>query len=198
MRILGYECNKVASEADFLFSRGVNLVLDVGANEGQYGRGIRDQGYRGRIHSFEPISGVFEKLNRRVASDRQWNVSNFALGAEVGTAEINVTQNTVYSSIKPQSQMISDFSKKSVILGIETVKVEKLDNLEFDQNDVIFLKIDTQGFEREVLTGAKNMLSKCVGVQLELPSEHLYNNVWSFAEAVTFMDNLGFTPAQFR
>lgn len=198
MRIFGYEYSKVASEADFLRSRGVNLVLDVGANCGQYAAGLRKQGYRGRIHSFEPISGLYQTLKSRSDKDGKWMLSNLALGAEVGTAEIHVTQNSTYSSLKEQSRMITDFSKKSVIVSKETVTVERLDNFQFASDDVIFLKIDTQGFEREVLSGAQETLKKCVGVQLELPSEHLYNDVWTFTDAINYMDSLGFTPAQFR
>lgn len=49
-----------------------------------------------------------------------------------------------------------------------------------------------------MLAGATQLLPRCVGLQLELPVEHLYENVWSFAEAVTQLDRLGFLPAQFR
>ncbi|HMA11498.1 MAG TPA: hypothetical protein VKO83_06395, partial [Steroidobacteraceae bacterium] len=51
MRMFGHEISRTPGQADFLRSRLVDLVLDVGANRGQYASGLRRQGYRGRIHS---------------------------------------------------------------------------------------------------------------------------------------------------
>jgi FkbM family methyltransferase len=198
MRLFGFDIQKSPSQADFLRSRNINLVLDVGANQGQYAQELRSQGYTGRIFSFEPTSGPFESLSRRAARDPDWQVFKSAVGAVAGTAEIHITKNSVYSSIRSQTSMISDFSKKSAIIGKETVPVMRLDDLALAADDRIFLKVDTQGFEQEVLAGAAALLTKCLGVQLELPVEHLYDGVWSFSEAVLFMDRLGFVPAQFR
>lgn len=95
--------------------------------------------------------------------------------------------------------MSADFSYKSAIIGTEQVDVITLDQCGFtDDYKNIFLKIDTQGFEKECLLGAGDLLKSCVGLQLELPVEHLYQNVWSFNEAVNHMNQLGFIPAQFR
>jgi hypothetical protein len=47
-----------------------------------------------------------------------------------------------------------------------------------------------------VLDGATETLKRCVGVQLELPIGHLYEGVWSFREALDYMDGLGFVLAQ--
>lgn len=198
MRLCGHEITKTPGQADFLSSRSVDLVLDVGANRGQYASGLRKQGYCGRIHSFEPVSGPFQILSALAARDPQWQVTQCAVGAAAGTAQINVSRNTVYSSIQQQTGMAAEFSRKSAIVATETVRVMTLDELAIDPASAIFLKIDTQGFEQQVLAGAMQLLPRCVGLQLELPVEHLYENVWSFAEAVTHLDQLGFLPAQFR
>ncbi len=52
-----------------LTHHGVNLVFDVGANEGQFAQRLRESGYSGRIVSFEPIAGVWEKLKRASEND---------------------------------------------------------------------------------------------------------------------------------
>ncbi len=198
MRIFGYDLLKLPSQGDFLKSRNVDLVLDVGANRGQYAQEIRKLGYQGRIHSFEPISAVHEKLAALAAHDPLWTSSKCAVGANAGTAEINISQNSVYSSIRSQTPMGAEFSRKSVVVSTEVVDVVTLAHFADDPANAIFLKIDTQGFEREVLEGVGGMMQKCVGVQLELPAAHLYKDVWSFAEAVQYMDRIGFIPAQFR
>ena len=55
-----------------------------------------------------------------------------------------------------------------------------------------FLKIDTQGYERQVLLGAPECLLNVLGVQMELPIMHLYEGAWKFHEAVAYMSDRGF------
>src|SRR5262245_53556123 len=84
-----------------IFARyGVDCVLDVGANRGQYGRELRLAGYRGRLVSFEPVEQLSRELRETVAGDATWTVQRVALGRETGTAEINVMQHDVFSSFR--------------------------------------------------------------------------------------------------
>ena len=184
--------------AIFLNSRQIDLVIDVGANKGQYAKGIRKAGYKGRIVSFEPVTETFGQLKAVSKNDNLWDIKKSGVGAAQGSATINISRNSVYSSFLDQTDMASAFSKKSAIVQTETVPVVALDDLDFGFAQSIFLKIDTQGYEKEVLAGAQKLLRKCQGLQLELPVEHLYAGVWSFTEAVTYMDQAGFVPAQFQ
>ena len=202
MRIMGFELTRTPSQSAFLRSRSVDLVLDVGANRGQYAKGLRKEGYRGRIQSFEPVSTVFAKLQTASARDANWHARHCAVGENAGIAEINVSKNTVYSSIRQQTTMSAEFSYKSAVVATESVAVISLDAIMSEPQNIgyqnIFLKIDTQGYEKDVLLGAVNVLKRCVGIQLELPVEHLYQDVWSFNDALLHMEALGFVPAQFR
>jgi FkbM family methyltransferase len=190
--------SRTPGAVDFLHSRDVDLVLDVGANSGQYGQSLRDHGYRGRIHSFEPIKAVYEDLTLAAAQDALWSTSQCAMGAADGSAEINVSDFTVFSSIRKSTALSAAFDSTSSVVRKETVKVVTLDSVDLGAARAVFLKIDTQGYEREVLAGAAQTLARCVGLQLELPVEHLYEDVWSFNEALRYVDALGFAPAQFR
>src|SRR2546423_8564507 len=59
---------------------GIDLVIDVGANQGQFARTMRDQlSYRGRIVSFEPLTNAFAALRRAAAGDPSWICYNIAL-----------------------------------------------------------------------------------------------------------------------
>jgi FkbM family methyltransferase len=194
----GYELSRTPSAQGFLSSRNVDLVLDVGANLGQYARGLRGHGYKGRIHSFEPIKVVYEKLAASAAGDALWDVSNRAVGAAPGRADINVSDYTVYSSMRPTTELGTSFSRHAGVVRTESVEVVTLDSYDVGTAQAVFLKIDTQGYEREVLAGAGDLLKRCVGLQLELPIEHLYKDVWSFNEALAYVDNLGLVPAQVR
>jgi FkbM family methyltransferase len=199
MRLFGFQVSTATPDVvDFLAARQVDLVLDVGANRGQFARQLRRRGYRGRIHSFEPIRSVHAELARLAARDERWTVSHCAVGAARGTAQINVSRNTVYSSLRSQTPMSAEFSARSAVVSREEVRIITLDEIDTSDASAVFLKIDTQGYEKDVLAGANSCLAKCVGVQLEVPVEHLYNDVWTFAEAIRCMDELGFTPAQFH
>jgi|SRR5438270_2638356 len=184
---------------DFLDTRAVDLVIDVGANAGQFARELRSLGYRGRIHSFEPLPAAFAELERYAAGDPLWDASNVGVGRQRGELEINVAKNSVFSSFRPLSELAGRFDPNSQTVEKKRVPVVTLDEaLSATPAKSIFLKIDTQGFEQEVLAGAETLLKDCVGVQLELPVDHLYEGVWSFNEALVAMDRYGFVPAQFR
>lgn len=199
MHRYGLELTRTMSLASFLSFNRVDLVVDVGANEGQFARKLRWQGYDGPILSFEPISSVFETLSGHVAKDRLWDARRLAIGAEQGEAEINVALASDLSSMKPVSQFGLGWDARVETVKVEKVKVARLDDeLRGVPGRRLFLKIDTQGFEREVMQGAPETLERCVGLMLELPVEHIYDDMWSFGQALNHLDALGFVPAQIR
>ena len=195
----GYDIRKAPLVVDFLRSRRVDLVLDVGANIGQFAHELRAMGYRGSIMSFEPLRSAREELEAAAAKDPLWSVRASALGAEAGAATLNVTDHSAFSSIKPQTRRGERFSPRARVIGAQSVEVVRLDDIwpEFAGRRV-FLKIDTQGFEQQVLKGARTALREIVGVQLELPIEHLYAETWSLIEAIGFMEENGFAISQAR
>src|SRR5947209_6850332 len=141
---------------DFLDTRGVDLVIDVGANAGQFAREIRSMRYRGRIHSFEPLPAAFAELEDHGAGDPPWHVSNVGVGSKAGKLEIHVAKNNVFSSFRPLSELAGKFDPNSRTVETLKVPVVRLDGaLGKSPAKAIFIKIDTQGFEQEVLAGAK-------------------------------------------
>ena len=58
----------------------IDLVIDVGANNGQFGRLLRETGYEGDILSFEPVGKTFVKLRENCANDNKWRQIKLALG----------------------------------------------------------------------------------------------------------------------
>jgi FkbM family methyltransferase len=182
---------------DFLESRHVDVVLDVGANLGWFGQALRERGYRGKIVSFEPIGAVFRELKALAERDGNWQAHRLALGATAGRALINVSRKSDYSSILDQSQAAQRLEPTAVVARQEEITVARLDDLFAPFRDrSVFLKIDTQGYERPVLEGAREALTQIVGVQLELPLVHLYKDTWSLADASSYMRHVGFVLAQ--
>lgn len=163
--------------ARLLTAKGVDLVVDVGANIGQYGLELRRWGYAGDILSLEPMGAAYEGLSATAEADGRWTAIRSAAGAEAGKLTINIAGNSVSSSALPMLQRHSDASPHSVYVTTETAPVDRLDKLLADRLTTYrrpYLKIDTQGFESHVLDGAAGVLDRFVGVELELSLVPLY------------------------
>jgi FkbM family methyltransferase len=181
---------------DFIDDRKIDVVLDVGANVGQFGASLRNKGYRGKIVSFEPLASEFGRLATMAASDGNWDTHHFALGAASGETTINVSDNSVFSSIQPLSSAANEFDGRTVVRRTETIRVRTLDEVFPDRSGNVLLKIDTQGYEKQVLEGGRRLLPRLKGVLLELPIIRIYEGTWKFHEAVEFMASIGFVIAQ--
>lgn len=118
-------------------------------------------------------------------SDGAWETHNLALGSAPARTSIKVSESTDFSSLLEQTPEARRFDRSSKVLREDIVEVQRLDDI-FSQfkGRRVFLKIDTQGFEREVLEGAQELLKEIFGVQAELPIVHLYPGIWSFPEAL--------------
>lgn len=181
---------------DFLRSRDIGCVLDVGANTGQFGRWLRNHGYTGRMISFEPIASVYQRLVQRAARDDQWVTHNLAIGDKSGSATINVSRTSEFSSFLPVSPAATCYGDHPAPERTEIVTVATLDQLDLNFSGNLFLKVDTQGFEREVLRGAAVLMRQLAGIQLELPIVHLYQGAWTLHQAIEYMREHGFIVSQ--
>ena len=180
----------------------ITCVLDVGANVGQYGTMLREWGYRGRIVSFEPQASVHAALERRAAADPTWQVAPaMALGARAGQIDLEVSAESDMSSILPQSALLRRVSPSSAVVRKETVPLCRLDEMAgpyLRLDDRGFLKIDTQGYEAEVLSGAEKLLDRIAGIQLELSLVPLYQGERAFRAMLDHLAAVGFEPYLFR
>jgi len=165
-----------------LFSQlHIDLVLDVGANTGQFARQCRAAGYRGKILSFEPSAAAHAALLRSAASDPLWSVADrVALGATNGETEINIAVNSYSSSILPMLDAHLSAAPNSAYLQKEKVPLRRLDDVLTDllvattSGHTIFLKLDVQGYESHVLAGATQLLTQTIALQLEMSLLPLY------------------------
>jgi FkbM family methyltransferase len=174
----------------------VGLVLDVGANDGGYGRLLRGLGYRGEIVSFEPLSDAHAALSRATAADPLWHVApRMALGAENGTVTINIAGNSASSSVLPMGKLHAEAAPESRYTGAEPVPLCRLDSVTHPAlagGSPMLLKIDTQGFEMAVLRGAAGLLPRVAGVQVELSVVPLYEGQAAYREVIDFLEAAGF------
>lgn len=181
----GYDVHRLIPEKNPMFQLqqgldrfGIDLVLDVGANAGQFGTDLRFMGYRGRIVSFEPLTSAHAHLLRAAQGDAAWSVHpRCAVGDRDDSVTINVAGNSVSSSLLPMTDAHSSAARASAYVGAEQVPLVRLDSVVEDYLAGVrapFLKIDTQGFEWAVLDGAPMLLPRMRGVLCELSLVHLY------------------------
>ncbi len=176
---------------------GIDLVLDVGANQGQFASEIRRGGYAGKIVSFEPLSETREKLLEVSDSDTRWKIyPQCALGDRDGVVEINIAGNSLSSSILPMLESHRGAAPGSSYQGKETVPIKRIDTVVksyVKKSRSIFLKIDTQGYEWQVLDGARNTLPILKGMLVELSLVPLYEGQYLWLEMIERIEAAGFS-----
>jgi FkbM family methyltransferase len=189
----------VSPEARFfrlLESRCIDTVIDVGANDGEYGRLLRQRGFKRTIVSFEPLREEHERLLAAAEGDRQWFVApRMALGDEDREIEIHVAGNSCSSSVLPMNERHELAAPQSRYVGVQRVPMRRLDEVRhpaIDTGQSILLKIDTQGFEMPVLQGARNLLQTICGLQLELSLTQLYDGQVLYLDMIHWLRERGF------
>jgi FkbM family methyltransferase len=174
---------------------GIDLVVDVGANEGQFVGWMRDRGYAGRIVSFEPQRGAFEACTKRWGDDPRWSGHHTALGERAGELAMQVAGNSVSSSLLPMLGSHVGALPESAIVGTESVTIRRLDEvLAGDAGNRLFLKVDTQGYELPVLKGATGLMGRVAFIELELSLVPLYEGQVLLPEMMQAVAAMGFTP----
>ena len=175
----------------------INLVFDVGANVGQFGCGLRAGGFDGEIVSFEPLSSARAQLIRNAKADVKWVVhEQCAIGDRDGEIEMNISGNSVSSSVLPMLESHSDAAVDSAYVAQEVVPVVRLDSVAERyrrSGSNLFVKIDTQGYEWQVLDGAEETLKFAKGVLCELSLVPLYEGQRLWRDVVDRLESEGFS-----
>jgi FkbM family methyltransferase len=203
VRNMGWELTRFRPETSnwarlvrMLSIHGVNTVLDIGANTGQYAKNLRDAGFEGKIVSFEPLLEAHSQLCRAARNDPLWTIAErMAIGDRDGYAEIHVGHNSVFSSFLPTLDALRDADPDCGFVEKQTVPIARLDSVAnrfIDRGKSFFVKVDVQGFESKVLDGAPELLNHAVGLQLELPLVEVYEGVVLFQSFLERINNLDF------
>ena len=198
---VGYELVPARqSEREFVLGllrrQRIDTLIDVGANQGQYAEQFRNRGFTGRMISFEPMGEAFARLQRSAADDPLWEARLVALGSKAGSADLQVAANSVSSSLLTIGALHVAAEPASRTVRTETVPVSTLDAELADEaaEHRYWLKLDVQGYEREVLLGAAEMLAHSRVVQCELSTRQLYAGQPRYLDVLPLLDDAGFTP----
>lgn len=171
------------------------VIFDVGANRGQSILKFKKNFQEPFIHAFEPHPEEFTRLSRLFENDDSLFLQRMAVGSEAGRLPFHINANSAHSSF---NELVADtewIRRRSKEMGLPTQKYTiKQTEVEVTTIDrycegvgierIDFLKVDTQGFEREVLSGAKNMLSKAAieVIQIEMIFSHIYEKTINISD----------------
>ena len=203
IRKIGYDITRFPLDPEsttrrkkFFEAMSVDTVIDVGANSGIFGEYTRKKiGYMNKIVSFEPLSSAFAALKAKADRDPNWSAFNFALGAADAKQEINIAGNSYSSSLLGMLPSHVDAAPHSRYVGKEWIEVKTLDGIcgtAFELKGKTYLKIDTQGFEKEVLIGSEGSLAKIDTIQLKMSLVPLYAGESLFHEMHSYLQQRGF------
>ncbi|MGI8677596.1 MAG: FkbM family methyltransferase [Jatrophihabitans sp.] len=178
-----------------LQERGVDVVLDVGANVGQFGSALRRAGFAGSIVSVEPLAAAYARLTQAAAHDAGWTVLRAGVGADVGSLTMNVSANSVSSSVLPMLDRHTNAAPQSAYVATEDVSGTTVDEL-VKRHDLApestLLKIDVQGYELPVLRGAADTIDRFAAVRTEMSLVALYDGQALLPDLLAELDGHGF------
>lgn len=180
----GNSANPDISGESFLVGKvlpalGPKVVLDIGANIGDYSRLVLETLPEARVFSFEPLRESLTTLERLSSEfgDRAVAVG-LGVGNKVQDLEIHFDPGaTTHASFSPEAADVPYVSNAET----RTISVTTLDAFaesHLDGQTVDFIKIDTEGFEAEVLQGAQDMLvrHRPMAVQIEFNWHHMFRS----------------------
>ena len=186
-----YPFNEIKRRMKLINYHKINKIFDIGASTGMYGLEMRKLKFEGEIFSFEPLESSYKKLVINSKKDKMWNTYNFAIGDYNKDSIINISGNYDSSSILPMLPRHVKGAPDSKYIGEQKIKICTLDSI-FDsfykKNDNVYVKVDTQGFENEVLMGAKNSLKLIKGMQIEMSLKPLYKGGLLYLEIIKKMN----------
>jgi FkbM family methyltransferase len=173
----------------------IDLVLDGGANRGQWARDVRAAGFAGPLVSFEPLAAAYAALAAAAARDPRWDAVQVALDERAGEAEIHVAGNEVSSSLLEMEPLHERAAPASGYVGTERIRVARLDELELPAGRRALLKLDVQGAELRALRGAAGLLDRIALIEAELSFAPLYAGGPLAPELLAELDRRGFALA---
>lgn len=175
----------------------INTVLDVGANRGQFLEDWVRHLPKAKFYCFEPIAEEFKQLDKTAKKYSNEIIAiNCAVGNINGQIKFQKNNFTPSSSILTATKTNESYFPQTVNTELIDVQIIRLDDFfeKIDLEDLreIFLKIDVQGYELEVLKGAVNVLKNTKICLLEINFDDLYAGQPTFKQIFDFLSEYGF------
>lgn len=176
---------------DLIYKFNVNpkVIFDIGAHYGETALYYRDEFPLAKVYSFEPVKKSFDKLLKNVNGK---NISCYHTAMGDRQAEIEIQLYDEYyspmNSLKGGNQNTGGQKEKVTVTTVDIfVKENSIGNIDL-------LKIDTEGYEIEVLKGAENILTKgnvgAIFAEVALSPTNKRNT--QLSDVVNYLDGFGY------
>lgn len=208
-RALGYSLQKLRradAEEDIHYMAfkltKPTLILDCGANQGAFYKACRNVGYKGKIWCFEPNVKCVENLNAMASSDGNMRVFPLGTGDADSTTTLQVAgEDGNMGSLLPQQPWMTDRFKSAWVRDQYEVNVRRLDRVldeeRVPEDERIFMKIDTQGFDRATFLGMGGRIAQVIGIKAEFSVQTIYQGAPLHWEMLDVLRKYGFEPFWF-
>ena len=171
-----------------------NTIIDVGANQGQFALAAKALYPQAKLFSFEPLEEMCERFRRNTKHLNGIELYNVALGTEGGIIDFYRNDHTHASSVLPISkEQVAAIPTTASTTKIK-VKVQRLDEaipLLFLKGPIL-LKLDVQGFEKNVLEGGSTHIQQIDFIVFEASFIPMYDGEPLFDEMNQYLKGLGF------
>jgi FkbM family methyltransferase len=168
----------------------IQTVFDIGANIGKKSRLYHKLFPQARIYCFEPVPRTYQRLARWAAQQNgAVQTFNMALGSVAGETSIHWNQKHSGGStlLEPALEREHEFVEVRV-------PMETLDRVaqRLDIREQIFVKIDVEGFDMEVVKGGIDLIRRASAVMIEIGLSESPNDLPTFRDFVNVLDTLGY------
>jgi FkbM family methyltransferase len=173
----------------------LNTIIDAGANQGQFALMASVFFPEAKIYSYEPLPDIYPVLEKNTANYKsQISTFNIALGDKDANIKFYKNNYSHVSSALPIDNKNNHPNYSQSAANEITVPLSTIDTIasSVEIKKPCLLKLDVQGFEKEVINGAKNTLGLIDYILLEMPFYKLYENQPLFNELNALLNEKGF------
>ncbi len=175
------------------------LLIDVGANVGDFTSGFLSIYKNARFICFEPVTSTFARLAKRFSGETRVEAHQYAVSDADGSAVIHLQEDSTLCTLTQYTKDANE-AYEAMATASEEIVCRRLDSLQFEKGDGrLFIKVDVQGFEIEVIGGGIDTLARADALLLECSFADEYENKEpSFSPACALLRECGLYPVVFQ
>lgn len=177
----------------FLQTRGISLVMDIGAGTGEFATRLRLSGYDHRIISVEPIRGYYSRLRKHALADPAWETVQCALGDKDGIVEMAMPMESIPSGARTGTA--ATVTTHDGDLHTEDVVMSRISTLipafRIEQEQIL-IHLNVPGRERDILRGSRAVIDDISAFHIHVSLQHDSDGVSTIDEMTRTMKAMQF------
>ena len=184
----------------------INNLIDVGAHHGETVRLFNIKFNINNIYAFEPSYKNFKVLKEKIKNIKSDNlrIYNYGIGEMEGTFDFNESDESQSSTLvginynssyyKRKEKLLKFFKKEKNLFSTTKVNIRTLNNFLIEKkiNYVEILKIDTEGYDFNVIKSLEKNISCINYIYFEHHFHNMLNKDYTFTQVHNFLVNKGF------